>query len=301
MESCEVEDSPKSSVADERQLFEELLRRAAEFQRTQRRCLSEVSRPASVPAEYDPLRRRISLNRIFQIPQVFRPAVSSFAGRTIGHVDLERPAIGLTAIASWFRFARWRRIHPVERSAGGKRRNRSWLYQSVIQKEHLDAEPIDFWEFGVFRGASLFEWVKNISHPDSRFVGFDTFTGLPERWRATEPEGAFNVHGKIPEITDPRCTFQAGLFQETLLPFASHHDFSRKLLIHLDADLYSSTLFVLTALARYFKHGDIIFFDDFICSVDEFRAFEDFVRAYRVKYEVLGAVEEYLRVCVKIL
>jgi len=263
--------------------------------------MSDISRPVSVQVEYDPNRRRISLNRIFQIPQMFRPAVSSLAGATIGRLNLERPAIGLTAIASWFRFARWRRMHPVERPAPGERKNRVWLYDSVIRKERLGSEPIDFWEFGVFRGESLFAWLNRISHSDSRFVGFDTFTGLPERWRATELEGAFNVHGKIPETNDPRCSFQVGLFQETLLAFASRHDFSRRLVIHLDADLYSSTLFVLTTLASHFKSGDIIFFDNFICSVDEFRAFEHYVQAFRVKYEVLGAVQEYLRVCVKIL
>jgi len=263
--------------------------------------MSNISHPASIQVEYDPSRRRLSFNRIFQIPQMFRPAISRLAGATIGRLNLERPAIGLTAIASWFRFARWRRAHPVELPADGAQKNRLWLYQSVIQKERLDSEPIDFWEFGVFRGESLFSWLKNISHPDSRFVGFDTFTGLPERWRATEPEGAFNVYGRTPETNDPRCRFEAGLFQETLLRFADRHDFSRRLVIHLDADLYSSTLFVLTALGRHFKHGDIIFFDNFICSVDEFRAFEDFVAAFRVKYEVLGAVNEYIRVCVKIL
>jgi O-methyltransferase len=264
--------------------------------------MSDMSRPTPVQVEYDPKRRRISLNRVFQIPQMFRPAASSFFGNTIGRVNLERPAIGLTAIAAWFRFARWRRVHPVARSADRKQwGDRRWLYESVIEKERLDSDPMDFWEFGVFRGESLFWWLENIRHLESRFVGFDTFTGLPERWRATEPEGAFNVYGRIPETTDSRCSFEAGLFQETLLPFASRHDFSRRLVIHLDADLFSSTLFVLTTLARNFKHGDIIFFDNFICSVDEFRAFEAFVQAFRVNYEVLGAVGEYLRVCVKIL
>lgn len=259
------------------------------------------SQSMPVQVEYDPNRPRISLNRVFQIPQRFRPGVSAFAGETIGRLNLERPAIGLTAVASWFRFARWRRLHPVERPAEGIRSDREWLYRSVIEKENLSSEPIDYWEFGVFRGESLFSWLNHHRHPDSRFVGFDTFTGLPERWRATEPEGAFNVYGRIPTTDDARCSFQVGLFQETLLPFASRHDFSRRLVIHLDADLYSSTLFVLTTLARFFKPGDIIFFDNFICSVDEYRAFENYVQAFRVKYEVLGAVQEYLRVCVKVL
>jgi len=263
--------------------------------------MSNIAHPAAVQAEYDPARRRISLNRIFQIPQMFRPAVSSFASATIGHLNLERPAIGLTAIAAWFRFARWRRMHPIERPADGKRRDRGWLYRLIAEKERLKSEALDFWEFGVFRGESLFEWLNIISHPDARFVGFDTFTGLPERWRATEVEGAFNVHGRIPQTSDQRCRFEAGLFQDTLLAVAAQRDFSRRLVIHLDADLYSSTLFVLSTLAPYFKSGDIIFFDNFICSMDEFRAFEDFVKAFRVKYEVLGGVQEYIRVCVKIL
>jgi O-methyltransferase len=263
--------------------------------------MPEVSRTAPAQVEYDPNRRRISLNRIFQIPQMFRPAFSSFYGATLGRLNLERPAIGLKAIAGWFQFARWRRVHPIARPADGTRPDRLWLYQTVIDKENLNSAPLDFWEFGVFRGESLFWWVENIHHADSRFVGFDTFTGLPERWRATEENGAFNVHGKIPETNDARCSFQVGLFQDTLLPFANRHDFSRRLVIHLDADLFTSTLFVLTTLARNLKSGDIIFFDNFICSLDEFRAFQDYVTSYRVKYEVLGGVQEYLRACVKIL
>ena len=34
--------------------------------------------------------------------------------------------------------------------------------------------------------------------------------------------------------------------------------------------------------------------------LDEFRAFEEFVRSFRVNYEVLAAVYGYTRVCIKI-
>ena len=148
--------------------------------------MSNVSHPAPVQVEYDPLKPTISLDRIFQIPNMFRPKCSFLFGNTIGHLNLERPAIGLTAVASWFRFSRWRRAHPVAQPADRKRRgDRTWLYETVIEKEELDRVPIDFWEFGVFRGESLLWWVKNIHDAKSQFVGFDTFTGLPERWRAT--------------------------------------------------------------------------------------------------------------------
>jgi O-methyltransferase len=262
--------------------------------------MANSSNAVPLQVEYDPKKRRISLNRIFQIPQMFRPAASVFFANTLGRLNLDRPAIGLTAIAGWFRFSRWRRQHAVAHPVDGERHDRRWLYKLVIAKENVNSAPIDFWEFGVFKGESIFWWVDHVSNPESRFVGFDTFTGLPERWRATEPKGAFNVYGRIPETSDPRCSFQAGLFQDTLLPFIHTRDFLRRLVIHLDADLFSSTLYVLTTLARHFKPGDIIFFDNFICSLDEFRAFEDWVRSFRVNYEVLGEVDEYIRVCVKI-
>ncbi len=113
-------------------------------------------------------------------------------------------------------------------------------------------------EFGVYRGTSMKWWLARIPNKESRFVGFDTFTGLPEHWRATEPLGAFNANGKIPDITDPRCSFEIGLFQETLGNFVKRNDLSGRLVINLDADLYSSTLFVLTTLAPYLKPRDII-------------------------------------------
>ena len=64
--------------------------------------------------------------------------------------------------------------------------------------------------------------------------------------------------------------------------------------------MFTSTLFVLTTLARVLKTDDVLFFDGF-CPLDEYRAFDEFVRSYRVKYEFLGAVQGYTRVGMKIL
>jgi O-methyltransferase len=244
----------------------------------------------------------VSARRVFQIPQLFRPAVSAVLANTLGHVNLESPARGLSAIASWVQFSRWCRMHPVARSADVKTGNdRAWLHGAVIQKEGLDLAPITYLEFGVYRGDSLRWWLDRVSHPQSRFVGFDTFTGLPEWWRATEPAGHFNADGRVPDTKDPRCSFEVGLFQETLPRFISANDLSGRLAIHLDADMFTSTLFVLTTLARVLKSGDILFFDEFSCPLDEYRAFEEFVRSFRVKFEVLGAVQAYTRVSIKIL
>jgi O-methyltransferase len=244
----------------------------------------------------------ISLKRAFQIPQRFRPTVSTVLSNTMGQLDLHRPAGGLTSVAYWLLFSRWCRMHPVPPHSDGKNeKTRDWLHENVIQRERLDLKPITYLEFGVYRGASLTWWVNHIAHPDSRFVGFDTFTGLPEWWRATEPEGHFSTGGELPSITDPRCSFEVGIFQKTLPRFIDANDLSGQLVVHLDADLFTSTLFVLTTLARVLKAGDILFFDEFSCPLDEFRAFDEFVHSFRVKYEVLGAVQGYTRVGLKIL
>jgi O-methyltransferase len=244
-----------------------------------------------------PIRRFFQL----QIPQVFRPPVTSMLAKTVGRVNLESPAVGLTAVAYWARFSRWCSTHPTPGGTSAKNGNsRNELYRSVIDREGLAQTPITYLEFGVYRGDSVRLWLDGISNPDSRFVGFDTFTGLPERWRPTELAGHFNANGMIPDIEDPRCSFEVGLFQDTLPAFVSRTDLSGRLVINLDADMFTSTLFVLTTLAPYLKSGDLIFFDEFSCPLDEFRAFEEFVRSFRVKYEVLAAVYGYTRVCIKI-
>jgi O-methyltransferase len=245
-----------------------------------------------------PLRRFFQL----QIPQRFRPTVTSVLAKTVGQVNFEAPAVGLTAVAYWARFSRWCRMHPVPGQPNGTNGNgRTWLYESAIEQEGLDRGPVTYLEFGVYRGESLRWWIDRLSHSESRFVGFDTFTGLPERWRPTEPAGAFDAKGKLPEIEDSRCSFEVGLFQDTLLPFVRHNDLSGRLIINLDADMFTSTLFVLATLCPYLKTGDMVFFDEFSCPLDEYRAFEEFVRSFRINYRVVGAVYGYTRVCVAIV
>ena len=241
------------------------------------------------------------IRRFFQpqIPQLLRPTVTSIMANTFGRMNLEAPAAGLTAIAYWARFSRWCKTHPIPSDRYGKGRN--WLYRTVIEREALDRAPVNYLEFGVYRGDSLRLWISNISRQDSRFVGFDTFTGLPERWRLTEQAGHFNANGLTPDINDPRCRFEVGLFQDTLPGFVARTDLTGRLVVNLDADMFTSTLFVLTTLAPLLKPGDLIFFDEFSCPLDEFRAFEEFVRSFRVKYEAMAAVHGYTRVCIKIL
>jgi hypothetical protein len=108
-----------------------------------------------------------------------------------------------------------------------------------------------------------------------QFYGFDTFTGLPKNWDHI-PSGTFSTEGQTPQIDDSRCTFEVGLFHETLPNFLLKYRRKDRLVVNLDADLYSSTLFVLSTLVPVLQKNDLLILDDF-CSLKHpthvFRAF----------------------------
>ena len=173
------------------------------------------------------------------------------------------------------------------------------LYQKVMEKEALTL-PINYLEFGVSQGHSFRWWAEHNKNESSRFFGFDTFTGLPEDWNVFKA-GAMSTEGKTPALNDPRAHFIKGLFQDTIPEFLRSFDNSRRKIIHLDADLYTSTLYVLTALHPFLKAGDLLFFDEFAVPQHEFLAFKNYVDAYRVKYEVAGTMNNYFFVAIKFL
>jgi len=129
--------------------------------------------------------------------------------------------------------------------------NRYNLFNHVIQKENLDSD-IDYLEFGVAKGESFQWWVNAINNPDTKFYGFDTFSGLPEDWGPFK-KGEMNNNNEPPVIKDSRCEFFQGLFQQTLPGFLNTYSKGKRKVIHMDADLYSSTYFVLTSINSFFK------------------------------------------------
>jgi len=173
------------------------------------------------------------------------------------------------------------------------------FFKWVIDHEGLSTDPINYMEFGVAQGAS-FRWFLQLnSNPQSRFLGFDTFTGLPEDFGPYK-KGAFSNLNAPPDVSDKRAKFYQGLFQQTMPGFLAEIETERKNVVMLDADLYSSTMYILTTLAPYFKKGDIIFFDEFSVARHEFKAYYEFVQSFYINLELIAAANNYHFVAFKV-
>jgi O-methyltransferase len=180
-------------------------------------------------------------------------------------------------------FYSWKRDYP----------KRYILYDTVAAHFELGTKEILYLEFGVASGSSFFWWMKKNTNPNSLFRGFDTFEGLPEDWGGFK-KGAMSFEQT--QVNDGRAEFIKGIFQDSLFPFIESNKSllsTKHKVIHMDADLFSSTIFVLSQLYPYLRKGDIIFFDEFNVANHEFLAFKIFTEAFYVKLRPVGAVNNF--------
>lgn len=174
------------------------------------------------------------------------------------------------------------------------------MYQALCDQENIDKEAIDYLEFGVSSGASFKYWLNKNKNPETVFYGFDTFEGLPEDFG---PFGKGTMANTIEslEITDTRARFYKGLFQDTLVPFLDSFPNNKRKLIHLDADIFSATLYALSQLHRFLKKGDIIMFDELAVPTHEYMALEIYTKCFYPEYEVIAAANNYMFVAIKVM
>ena len=168
------------------------------------------------------------------------------------------------------------------------------LYEYLISSQKLSKE-LDYLEFGVSKGVSFKWWMDKLTDTSNRFYGFDTFTGLPEDWGFFK-KGDMHNDDDIPMIDDTRHKFYKGLFQDTIYDFLKEYKPNKRRIIHMDADIYSATIFVLNVITPYLKKDDIILFDEFNVPMHEFKAFSEWVQTNYIKYEVLGSVNNFYQV-----
>lgn len=170
--------------------------------------------------------------------------------------------------------------------------NRYQIYAHLLD-QYIKEQPINYMEFGVANGSSFYWWLKNHTHLASTFTGFDTFTGLPEDYGAFK-KGSMSNGNEILATTDSRASFHQGLFQQTLPGFLKQFNNEKLSVIHMDADLYSSTLFTLSSFAPYLKKGDIIIFDEYSVPTHEFLAVKNFTESFYINLTPIAARNNFL-------
>lgn len=189
------------------------------------------------------------------------------------------------------------------------------LVKRKLLKEAVTLEgggALDYFEFGVRSGGSMSVAIKANTNSESIFFGFDTFEGLPDGWvpmhgnkgivqKAYQP-GAMAVP-KLPEFTDPRVRLVKGVFQDTLPEVVKEYALSlwsdgakaksRRRLVNIDCDTYTGALYALTSLHPILISGDLIYFDEFSDVLNEFMAFNDYVRSFYMKKKIQLVARAY--------
>ncbi len=176
----------------------------------------------------------------------------------------------------------------------GKVRDRRGVFDAVAHQ--VRDKMVLYLEFGVYQGASMRYWSQALRHPEAKLHGFDSFEGLPESWGPYYETGHFDVGGKTPEIADPRVRFFKGWFDQVLPTYTvPAHEI---MVINMDADLYTSTIYVLRQLREHIKPGTFIYFDEFnAAGLQELHAFDEFLKESRLRFEAVCHDEALLAAC----
>jgi len=163
---------------------------------------------------------------------------------------------------------------------------------SQIEKDGLKLE------FGVGRGKSM-RWIA--PNVEGKVHGFDSFEGIQEHWNGN-PIGAF-AQNKMPKVPE-NVEFHVGYFDATLPGFLEKST-EPVAFLHVDCDLYSSTVTIFEALGKRLQPGAIVLFDEYYnfhrWQQHEFRAFQEFVARTRVQYEYIAFSVTGQQVAVRIL
>jgi O-methyltransferase len=167
-----------------------------------------------------------------------------------------------------------------------RRDPRSETFMSAISYIDYECIPGDVVEFGVFTGLSLALLAQgHLFDPkgmERRFVGFDSFEGLPAsadahaRWQPKDCAVNHGWHpllpigGRVtPQVTRelfaacalPPPLLHVGAFSDTV-PRAVPAEIPAIALVHFDCDLYESTRDALAAAAPALQDGAMLMFDD---------------------------------------
>lgn len=165
-------------------------------------------------------------------------------------------------------------------------------------------------EFGTATGRTLNQFAYWL--PNQTIYGFDSWQGLSEQFNDL-PAGHFAQ--QLPKVSR-NCRLVPGWFgarppqdelgiaEYTAQTFAAAHK-DPIVLLHLDADLYSSTRTVLDVFSAQIVPGTIILFNEYwnhpTWKKHEYRAWQEHCKIYSVKYEYIGYASDHQEVAVRII
>lgn len=120
-------------------------------------------------------------------------------------------------------------------------------------------------EMGVCTGRTI-NFIAALN-PRSTIYGFDSFNGLPEDWSRNDfplPKGVFGYHNPdVPPWVLNNVCLVKGLFNKTLPIFSTEvlkdHPIA---FLHIDCDLYQSTVDIFNAIGHRLVKGSIVLFDE---------------------------------------
>jgi hypothetical protein len=158
----------------------------------------------------------------------------------------------------------------------------------VFEKLNYKHKDNTLWlEFGVASGKSI-NYISKFTN--NKVYGFDSFEGLPEKWRDGFEQGAFNRNGNMPQVNN-NVVLIKGWFNDTLPQFIKSQN-KKISFIHIDCDLYSSTKYILNTLKDY--NDCVVVFDELVNypgfdgDKGELKAFYEFITENKVNYEWIG-------------
>jgi hypothetical protein len=190
------------------------------------------------------------------------------------------------------------------------------LYGHVVVNE-LDPALLNtglVLEFGTATGRTLNQFAYWLPH--KTVYGFDSWQGLPEKFNDL-PAGHFAQ--ELPTVM-ANCELVQGWFglrptqdqssiaEQTACNFANSHN-EPIALLHLDADLYSSTKTVLDAFAKHIVPGTVILFNEYwnhpTWKKHEFKAWQEHVAKFQgtlfKDYEYIGYAGDHQEVAIRVL
>jgi hypothetical protein len=177
---------------------------------------------------------------------------------------------------------------------------RKWIVETQLNPDLLSRGTV--LEFGVATGRTLNQFARWL--PNKPIHGFDGFVGLPEDWTSRMRKGFF-ARSTLPRVRH-NCQLWVGWFDQTLPKFKEQIQLTRPIaLLHVDCDLYSSTVTILNSLKDNIVPGTVIIFDEYInypgWQLDEFKAWQEHCKKYGVEYEYIGRVSKHQKVAVRVL